>query len=90
MMVLALQQDPAFAEALAELPRVRKGYSDTALRGLRAYRLIRAQIVGPAKSAGFGADHADRLRAAIAAAMADDTHAALDAYLAHTGGGATA
>ncbi len=88
-MVLALKHDSAFAEALAELPRVRKGYSDTALRGLRAYRLIRAQIVEPARMAGFGADNADRLRGAISAAMADDTHAALDAYLAHTGGGVT-
>ena len=78
----ALPASAAFAGALAELPRLRKGYSDTMQRGLAAYSRIMEAIVRPALSSGAAADHADRLRKAVAAAMADERHAALDALLA--------
>lgn len=39
-------------------------------------------VVRPALSSGAAADHADRLRKAVAAAMADERHAVLDALLA--------
>ena len=78
----ALPASAAFAGALAELPRLRKGYSDTMQRGLAAYSRIMEAIVRPALSSGAPADHADRLRKAVAAAMADERHAALDALLA--------
>ena len=78
----ALPASVAFAGALAELPRLRKGYSDTMQRGLDAYTRIMEAIVRPALSSGAAADHADRLRKAVAAAMADERHAALDALLA--------
>ena len=78
----ALPASVAFACALAELPRLRKGYSDTMQRGLDAYIRIMEAIVRPALSSGAVADHADRLRKAVAAAMADERHAALDALLA--------
>ena len=78
----ALPASAAFAGALAELPRLRKGYSDTMQRGLAAWSRIMEAIVRPALSSGTTADHADRLRKAVAAAMADERHAALDALLA--------
>ena len=78
----ALPASAAFAGALAELPRLRKGYSDTMQRGLDAYSRIMEAVVRPALSSGAAADHADRLRKAMAAAMADERHAALDALLA--------
>ena len=78
----ALPASAAFAGALAELPRLRKGYSDTMQRGLAAYSRIMEAVVRPALSSGAAADHADRLRKAVAAAMADERHAALDALLA--------
>ena len=78
----ALPASAAFAGALAELPRLRKGYSDTMQRGLAAYSRIMEAIVRPALSSDAAADHADRLRKAVAAAMADERHAALDALLA--------
>ncbi len=79
---VALPASAAFACALAELPRLRKGYSDTMQRGLAAWSRIMEAIVRPALSSGTTADHADRLRKAVAAAMADERHAALDALLA--------
>ena len=78
----ALPASAAFACALADLPRLRKGYSDTMQRGLAAWSRIMEAIVRPALSSGTTADHADRLRKAVAAAMADERHAALDALLA--------
>ena len=78
----ALPASAAFAGALAELPRLRKGYSDTMQRGLAAWSRIMEAIVRPALSSSTTADHADRLRKAVAAAMADERHAALDALLA--------
>ena len=44
----SLSRDPSFALALAGLPRVRKGYSDTLQRGLAAYEVITRDIVRPA------------------------------------------
>ena len=82
----ALPASAAFAGALAELPRLRKGYSDTMQRGLAAWSRIMEAIVRPALSSGVTADHADRLRKAVAAAMADERHAALDALLAREDG----
>ena len=78
----ALPASAAFAGALAELPRLRKGYSDTMQRGLAAWSRIMEAIVRPALSSGVTAHEADRLRKAVAAAMADERHAALDALLA--------
>ena len=78
----ALPASAAFAGALAELPRLRKGYSDTMQRGLAAWSGIMEAIVRPALSSGVTAHEADRLRKAVAAAMADERHAALDALLA--------
>ena len=78
----ALPASAAFACALADLPRLRKGYSDTMQRGLAAWSGIMEAIVRPALSSGTTADHADRLRKAVAAAMADERHATLDALLA--------
>lgn len=77
----ALPASADFAGALAELPRVRKGYSDTMQRGLAAWSRIVETIVRPALSAGVAGDDADRLRQAIAAAMADERHSALDTAL---------
>ena len=51
-------------------------------RGLDAWSRIMEAVVRPALSSGASADHADRLRKAVAAAMADERHAALDALLA--------
>ena len=78
----ALPASAAFAGALAELPCLRKGYSDTMQRGLSAYSRIMEAIVRPALSSGVTVHDADRLRKAVAAATADERHAALDALLA--------
>jgi indolepyruvate ferredoxin oxidoreductase, beta subunit len=74
----ALGKSPGFAQALAELPRVRKGYSDTQARGLKAYRTIVAQIVEPAVQSGKFEGATQRLRRAMAAALADEKHTVLD------------
>jgi indolepyruvate ferredoxin oxidoreductase beta subunit len=71
-----------FAMGLGELPRVRKGYSDTLQRGLRAYDQLMTHIVSPAIAAGVRPDDAKQLRDAIGAALADDSHAKLDAVIA--------
>ena len=76
-----LPRSKAFGEALAELPRVRKGYSDTAQRGLRAYRVIMSDVVRPAVERGQEEEMVSRLRDVIAAAMADDTHTTLGKLL---------
>ncbi|WP_322866210.1 indolepyruvate oxidoreductase subunit beta family protein [Aquicoccus sp. G2-2] len=77
----ALPRSPDFAMGLGELPRVLKGYSDTLQRGKSAYARIMAESVRPAIAAGLEAQEAGRLRAAIGAALADETHAQLDAVL---------
>ena len=79
---IALDQDLDLAMGLGELPRVRKGYSDTLQRGLRAYDQIMAHIVRPALGSKSQAGDAKRLRDAIGAALTDDTHAKLDAVIA--------
>ncbi|PRX31939.1 indolepyruvate ferredoxin oxidoreductase beta subunit [Meinhardsimonia xiamenensis] len=73
---------PGLAEALAALPRLRKGYSDTLERGCRAYERIFTEVVRPALAYADPEAHAARLRGAIAAALADEEHRALDAFLA--------
>ena len=77
-----LAVEPGYAAALAELPRVLKGYSDTQMRGLKAYRDITQQVVAPDLVAGVDARSAQKLRRAIAAALSDDSHKALAAALA--------
>lgn len=77
----ALPRAPDFAEALAELPRVLKGYSDTLMRGKTAYARIMSGVVRPAIASGQMSDAAPTLRHAIAAALADDSHAKLDEAL---------
>lgn len=83
----ALATAPDFAAALAELPRVLKGYSDTLVRGRAAYEAIMEAVVRPAVASGGEGDAAARLRAAIAAALGDDTHGRLREAL---GGGPVA
>lgn len=73
-----LPRAPVFARALAELPRVRKGYSDTLARGLAAYRSITDAIVKPAIAQGNEVESAPALQTALDAAFADDKHQALN------------
>ena len=80
----ALEQDLKFAKGVGELPRVRKGYSDTLQRGLLAYNEIMTRIVGPALGAGIQPYDNQQLQEAIKAALADDTHTRLGAVLAGT------
>ena len=82
IMQAALRAAPPFAEAFAELPRVLKGYSDTYARGLVAYERIMDTIARPASQTSAFDGYSAWLRASIAAALADDTHAQLDAALA--------
>ena len=81
-MDLSLRQAPDFAESLAELPRVLKGYSDTQMRGKRAYAQITEHVVQPALVGGDLSAVTPLLRRALAAALADDAHEKLDAVLA--------
>ena len=64
-----------FALALAELPRLRKGYSDTLQRGLKSYRTIYSSLVTPAIVNGNEADTLPALKQALDAALQDDNHA---------------
>ena len=77
----SLQRSPSFAAALAELPRVLKGYSETQARGQRAYRMIMDQVVQPVIETGEEDLAASRLRQAVAAALAAPDHSALDTML---------
>ncbi len=77
----ALQKAPEFAAALAELPRVLKGYSDTLVRGRHAYAVIMSKVVRPAFEAGREPETGQLLRDVISAALADDTHAQLNTKL---------
>ncbi len=85
LMRQALDHSPAFAQALAELPRVLKGYSDTLQRGKSAYERIMTQIVRPVAKSGEWEKSATLLQSAVAAALADDTHTRLDAVLSAEG-----
>jgi indolepyruvate ferredoxin oxidoreductase beta subunit len=67
----ALASSPAFAGALAEMPRLLKGYGDTHLRGRTNYAAIFSAIVAPALDAGRLDEAAGPLRNAVAAALAD-------------------
>ncbi|MEP0943207.1 MAG: indolepyruvate oxidoreductase subunit beta family protein [Rhizobiaceae bacterium] len=84
MMQKALKSSPQFAEGLAELPRVLKGYSDTLARGRIAYNRIVSELIRPAMESGDLEPVAGQLRAAIAAALADENHKKLDTVLAAT------
>ncbi len=77
-MEFSLRHSPAFAEALAELPRVLKGYSDTYERGRSAYQKIMDAIVRPAAKTTAYNDHTALLRRAISAALANENHDQLD------------
>lgn len=78
----SLARAPEFAAALAELPRVLKGYSDTLVRGREAYDQISDVIVRPALARESEAESAPLLRRAISAALADDNHTNLREALA--------
>ena len=79
----SLSTSPSFAAALAELPRVLKGYSDTLLRGQRAFAMIMTEVVGPAVGQGLQDAAAGRLKEAIEAALADPEHVSLNATIGH-------
>lgn len=83
IMTRALRHSPGFAQALAELPRVLKGYSDTLQRGKKAYNRIMLSIVRPAAKNEAWDETALPLQTAIAAALADDTHSQLDAAISN-------
>jgi indolepyruvate ferredoxin oxidoreductase beta subunit len=80
--VAALKRDIAFAGALAELPRLLKGYGDTHARGRRNYANIMTTIVMPALASRQEAQTAPLLRRAISAALADPDSAALSVLIA--------
>ncbi len=72
----ALPVHAGYAAALAELPRLRKGYSDTFERGRANYERIFERLVAPCAIADDTAARA--LREAIDAALADPEQKALD------------
>jgi indolepyruvate ferredoxin oxidoreductase, beta subunit len=76
-MTMALKTAPAFAGALAELPRLLKGYGETQARGLANYRMIFRSLVAPALQRGVTDADAIVLRKAVAAALADPEGVAL-------------
>ncbi len=79
----AAAQDYQLALETAELPNLRKGYSDTHRRGVRNYRRIFEAVAEPAsRGAGDAASAAARLRAAREAALADPDGRALDDAMA--------
>ncbi len=77
----ALPRSGAFASALAELPRVLKGYGETHVRGRKSYARIFDGVVAPARHAGAEAAAAVELRKALSAALADPEHGALTALI---------
>jgi indolepyruvate ferredoxin oxidoreductase, beta subunit len=81
LMHKALPRDAGFALALGELPRVLKGYSDTLIRGKRAYREILESIVRPSIEQGQESAMASTLTRAIGEALADEDHKALSKTL---------
>lgn len=84
----ALPRHAGYAEALAELPRLRKGYSDTFERGRDNYERIAAALVSPcvADPARLDDAAAARLRQAIAAALADPEQQTIDRLLPRPAG----
>jgi len=81
-MKTALARSPEFAGALAELPRLLKGYGETHLRGKTNYAAVFDTVVAPAITSGSEAMEAARLRKAIGAALADPESDALSRLLA--------
>jgi indolepyruvate ferredoxin oxidoreductase, beta subunit len=76
-MLAALPRAPAFAAALAELPRLLKGYSDTHARGRANYTMLFEGLVLPALKDGCEAATTGPLRKAMAAAIAEPETARL-------------
>lgn len=76
-LVRALPHDEVFALNLAELPRLRKGYSDTQQRGLRSFRSIMETVVLPTLESPLKdqrlTDSADTLRSAIDACLTNSS-----------------
>jgi len=70
----ALPRHAGFAAALAELPRLRKGYSDTFDRGRTSYQRIFDTLVSRSEPPDDAA--AEALREAITAALAEPEAAA--------------
>ena len=83
-METALRQAPAYAGALAELPRLLKGYGETQARGLANYTAIFDGLVMPAAAKGFADAEAADFRKVIGAALADPEGEALAKALAST------
>ena len=77
-----LTRSPRFAAALAELPRLLKGYGDTHARGRANYALIFDQLVRPALEKCDPDPAVPMLRRALAAALADPERVALQSLLA--------
>lgn len=79
-----LPRHGGYALALAALPRLRKGYSDTWVRGVENYERIFTTLVAPVSGRGQapGDEDAAALRGAIDAALADPGQQALGASLA--------
>jgi indolepyruvate ferredoxin oxidoreductase beta subunit len=82
-MCRALRCAPEFAAALAELPRLLKGYGETHARGRRNYATIFEHVVGAAIATGSEAHAAPLLREATAAALADPEADALGHLIAN-------
>jgi len=79
----AVARDYRLAVEIAELPRLRKGYSDTFQRGTANYqRIFDALAASSSDFTGDAAQQADAVRAAREAALADDESKALDQLLA--------
>jgi indolepyruvate ferredoxin oxidoreductase beta subunit len=76
-----LPKAPGFAGALAELPRLLKGYGDTLARGRTNYERIMTDIVGRALAHGDPDTHVALIRRAIGAAMTDPNGRALTSLL---------
>ena len=79
----AVGRDYGLAVEIAELPRLRKGYSDTYQRGTANYHRIFDALAAPSSGfTGDAAQQADAVRAAREAALDDDESTALDQMLA--------
>ncbi|MGE3245731.1 MAG: indolepyruvate oxidoreductase subunit beta family protein [Beijerinckiaceae bacterium] len=85
-MTQTLRAAPNFAGALAELPRLLKGYGETYLRGRENYAAVWEAIVEPALAGGDAEQSAAWLRKAISAALADPESEALAKVLAESAG----
>lgn len=68
---------PEFAVVLAGLPKLRKGYSDTLQRGVRAYDSIFDSVVQPTLANAVINPNASVLQRAVDAALKDENHTEL-------------